>query len=285
MSNPDLTESNMSVYKINPEVIAYLEEFRKKRGLCRENVKVLDWGCGRGQSVIRLRELGYCVMGADIDIGNLENARSLYVKLGLVWEDLLHPLNPDASSPFPNNYFDFVFSEEVIEHVEDLRSTAKELARITAPGGMQLHLYPAHREIVEDHLHMPLIHWLPKNGVRKAVIALAMLLKFCPDWPDTNDKPFKQRLHHYFEYSVKHTHFRAWDQVRRTFFSCGFDIKFVTINNPKLREHPVLQWLSQRRWSRPALNWVLLTFKRVELLGIKRKGNGFADYRNRLIAN
>jgi len=59
VSHPDLTESDMSVYMINPEVIAYLEEFRKMRGLRRENVKVLDWGCGRGQSVIRLRELRY----------------------------------------------------------------------------------------------------------------------------------------------------------------------------------------------------------------------------------
>ncbi len=135
---------------------------------------------------------------------------------------------------------------------------------------MHLHLYPAHREIVEDHLHMPLIHWFPKNRMRKAAIALAMLLKFGPDWPDTTSKPFRARLDCYFDYSVRHTHFRALDEVRQIFYSCGFDVEFVTINNPKLRDHSALRWLSHCRWAHPVLNWALLTFKRVELLGIKR---------------
>ncbi len=270
MAHLDLTEEDMRSYTMNPEVITYLEQFRNKRGLPPEDVNVLDWGCGRGQGVIVLRELGYNVVGADIDIGNLRNARSLYVKLGLKWEELLHPLNADAQSSFPDNHFDFIFSQEVIEHVEDLDSTATELARITRQGGVHLHLYPAHLEIIEDHLHMPLIHWFPKNWMRKAAIALAMLLNFHPDWPESNGKSFRDRLDCYFEYSVKHTFFRARDQVQRVFSSCGFEVLFVTISNPKLREHPALHWLSSRRWTRPLVNWALLTFKRVELLGIKR---------------
>jgi len=270
LAHPDLTEEDMCNYTINPEVITYLERFRKKYRIRQEDVKVLDWGCGRGQSVIVLRELGYNVLGADIDIGNLKNAQSLYVKRGLNWEELLHPLSADAKSSFPDNHFDFIFSQEVIEHVEDLDSTAAELARITAQGGMHLHLYPAHLEIIEDHLNMPLIHWLPKNQFRKAAIALAMLLNFHPDWPGTSGMSFRDRLNCYFEYSVKHTFFRARNQVERIFSLCGFDVLFVTIGNPKLREHPALRWLSNRRWTRPLLNWALLTFKRVELLGIKR---------------
>lgn len=49
----------------------------------------------------------------------------------------------DASSlPFVNNYFDLVFSSNVLEHVEDLDVCLAEMKRVLAPGGVMIHSMP-----------------------------------------------------------------------------------------------------------------------------------------------
>ena len=58
--------------------------------------------------------------------------------------------------PFEDGSFDFVFSTSTLEHVLDLAGAAKELARVTKPDGVNLHLYPRHRVLFEPHTLVPL---------------------------------------------------------------------------------------------------------------------------------
>lgn len=270
MAYYELTETDLASHEMDPEVLAYLERFRVARGLHHGEAKILDWGCGRGQSVIKLCEQGYAAVGVDIDPEQIAHSRALFEAHGLSWQDLLHTHGPNGRLPFSDDQFDFVFSEQVLEHVADLEGALTELARVTGPNGTHLHVYPGHLELLEDHLHMPLIHWFPKNGLRKAAIGLAMVCGMEPDWPDTQGKPWRERLGRYYAYSVAHTHFRPWRRVRRSFARHGFDVRFVTIDNPKLRQHHAIHWLSQQRWSRPIINGLLLTLKRVELLAVRQ---------------
>jgi len=49
----------------------------------------------------------------------------------------------DASSlPFVNDYFDLVFSSNVLEHIEDLSACMAEMKRVLAPGGIMIHSMP-----------------------------------------------------------------------------------------------------------------------------------------------
>jgi hypothetical protein len=48
----------------------------------------------------------------------------------------------------------------------DPDALAAELGRIIAAGGGGMHVFPAKWSIVEPHLHVPIVHWLPKNRLR-----------------------------------------------------------------------------------------------------------------------
>jgi SAM-dependent methyltransferase len=60
--------------------------------------------------------------------------------------------------PFPDDAFDFVFSNSVIEHVGDQRTFAQEIARV----GKSFYVQTPNRQFpIETHLIAPIIHWLP----------------------------------------------------------------------------------------------------------------------------
>lgn len=73
--------------------------------------------------------------------------------------------------PYPDNHFDVLFSNEVIEHVQDDRATAAEMVRVIRPGGRIVMFCPNRWYPVEQHGHYwrgkyhfgntPLINYLP----------------------------------------------------------------------------------------------------------------------------
>ena len=97
---------------------------------------VLDAGCGEGRHCFGCLERGANVVGLDLDFESLRDAavrlRSRAKQLDRVGE-----MNQgDAFQlPYPDATFDRVICSEVMEHVHDYRGAARELARITKPGG------------------------------------------------------------------------------------------------------------------------------------------------------
>ncbi len=67
MFYPKLTEADLVSHEMNPRVLTYLERYCEQHGFDRQHVRILDWGCGRGQSVMKLCEQGYAAVGVDID--------------------------------------------------------------------------------------------------------------------------------------------------------------------------------------------------------------------------
>ncbi|NOZ51522.1 MAG: class I SAM-dependent methyltransferase [Gammaproteobacteria bacterium] len=89
--------------------------------------KLLDVGCGDGSYIRYMQELGWDVKGIDFDPEALSNARAkgLFVQLG----DL-------AQQQFPENTFDVITVNHVIEHVPEPLGLLQESQRILKPGGM-----------------------------------------------------------------------------------------------------------------------------------------------------
>ena len=62
--------------------------------------------------------------------------------------------------PFNNDYFDFIFSSTVIEHVDNPTQVFKESFRVLKPGGFIHFIYPNHHSFFDGHyavFHPPLI--------------------------------------------------------------------------------------------------------------------------------
>jgi len=127
-------------------------------------LRVLDFGCGQGSHVRLLRAAGVECVGADVFYG------------GHDWDDpelaellaagIVHRIPYGGSLPFPDASFDVVFTDQVLEHVEDLAAVMKDLDRVLRRGGRMYHHFPTLETLREAHLGMPLLHRLPPGRAR-----------------------------------------------------------------------------------------------------------------------
>ena len=89
--------------------------------------KMLDLGSALGDSLIAAKKLGWKeIMGVELSEFATKEARKkgLDVKIGTL-----------KSSRFPQNHFDVVTIQDVIEHVEDPVSELKNVQKVLKPGG------------------------------------------------------------------------------------------------------------------------------------------------------
>jgi SAM-dependent methyltransferase len=69
----------------------------------------------------------------------------------------MRPVNEQTGTlPFADNTFDFVFSDQVMEHVQDQQRAFAEIARVMKPGAISLHIFPAKLKPTEAHVFVPL---------------------------------------------------------------------------------------------------------------------------------
>jgi ubiquinone/menaquinone biosynthesis C-methylase UbiE len=104
--------------------------------------RVLDFGCGKGSMVDAYRQNGYEAWGCD-------------VKLDKPGEFLRPIKSGDAALPFPDNYFDFVFSDQVLEHVQEHEVVLSEMHRVMRPKAISLHIFPSKLKPTEAHIFVP----------------------------------------------------------------------------------------------------------------------------------
>ena len=265
-----LTEEEYSQFTLNEEIYRYLEECRQSLGLKKKEMNILDWGCGRGLSVAWLRERGYNAFGVEIEPMTIQHGKAMLESHGHDVSHIISPINDDCIVNYPDNFFHFVFSTQVLEHVENMDLVASEIYRITKPGGYGLHVFPSHHHIIEAHLSMPFVHWLPKNNIRKSAIFLFTLCGIRPYWgEDLKDKSFIDKAITYYEYSIKLTHYRDLPTIRNIFQIKGLSAKSVSINHPVFTKKKLITDLLKISYIRSMIDWAVNNFKTVELFTIK----------------
>ena len=104
--------------------------------------KVLEDGCGVGMYLQHLQPFGGSITGLDYDLERVHHTHGL----GL---DAINAAGEYL--PYPCNHFDLVFSNEVIEHVQDDRLTVSEMVRVLKPGGRLALFCPNLGYPVETH--------------------------------------------------------------------------------------------------------------------------------------
>lgn len=92
-----------------------------------EKGRLLDIGCGNGQFLDRMRQLGWEVVGVEPDGKAVSAARERY-RL-----EVFHGSLEEAK--FPDRYFDAITMNHVIEHVLEPIGLFRECRRVLRPGG------------------------------------------------------------------------------------------------------------------------------------------------------
>jgi SAM-dependent methyltransferase len=116
--------------------------------------RLLDVGCGEGRHCFGALERGARVVGLDLDAASLHaahrplraRARELSGSGAVLRGDAFH-------LPFPDASFDRAICSEVMEHVHDPATAARELASVVRPGGTAAVTVPT---ATSEHLYLRL---------------------------------------------------------------------------------------------------------------------------------
>lgn len=124
--------------------------------------RILDNGCGLGTYLEAFAPFSRQRIGLELEFDRA--AKALPHSEGIIQA-------PAERLPFATGSFDFVLSNEVIEHVEDDGVAMAEMVRVTRPGGRLLIFCPNRYYPVEQHGiywrgqyrfgNIPLVNYLP----------------------------------------------------------------------------------------------------------------------------
>lgn len=114
----------------------------------KKGIKFLDIGCGRGEFLKGFINCG--VNGYAVDQSSA--AKKYCPEAELRNSDL-----ENDGIPYPENFFDVVYSKSVIEHFHYPERLVREMYRVLKPGGLAITLCPAweynYRIYFEDYSH------------------------------------------------------------------------------------------------------------------------------------
>lgn len=198
-----------------------------------KNKVILDMGCGEG---VWLREFAKLtlpgnVYGSEYDSSQVEGIQSMLENATLddrKTDKLLQiPLNnivncPGESLTFKDNFFDIVFHNEVLEHVQDDLQTLKECFRVLDEQGYLVFFTPNRGWPFETHGiflnnkyiwgNIPLLPWLPGFIYKK----------FAPHVRNYSNKDIKNLIKNSGGEIIYHSHvFPGFDGLVRRFGIVG----------------------------------------------------------------
>jgi len=117
------------------------------------------WG---GEIVAAGRTKGFNIFGVEAFYKG-GNSKEIAQKNGLLGQTVFELID-GSIIPFEDEHFDFVISNQVFEHVENIDHVLKEIIRILKPDGYFLVLFPAREVIREGHCGIPMAHWFPRDS-------------------------------------------------------------------------------------------------------------------------
>lgn len=157
-----------------------------------KSVSILDVGCGDGRLIAFLCKMlrtyrpgleisfyGFDVADSRIQEADFfEGTRRLLEREvpGVDWRSRLRMIGSRDRWPYPDASFDWVISNQVLEHVHDHTFVLSEVARVLKPGGRSAHVFPVRENVVEAHIQIPGSHWIhdPKR-LRRYIRAMTAL--------------------------------------------------------------------------------------------------------------
>ena len=121
-------------YFVNPVRFAYfMEILQQERFGDVPGKRLLDVGCGGGYLCEEFAKAGLDVTGIDPSLNTIKAAGKHAIWSGL---SIDYQEGRAEAIPFGDSSFDYVSCCDVLEHVDDIKSTISEIARVLKPGGV-----------------------------------------------------------------------------------------------------------------------------------------------------
>ncbi|MDH3216250.1 MAG: class I SAM-dependent methyltransferase [Candidatus Krumholzibacteria bacterium] len=187
-------------------------------------LRILDMGCGNGYLIAYLqRELSRErtgiepeMYGFDVDDSAVQDpaffAETLRFLAGefssIDWSTRLATLKTSDEWPYPDGFFDFVVSNQVMEHVRDHDLAFAQIRRVLKDSGISVHLFPLKYVLYETHLNLPCVHWISNSDL------LVSYIKGCSRIGLGNFKSHRLRSGNTLtldEYAAKHADYMTYE--------------------------------------------------------------------------
>lgn len=169
--------------------------------------RILDFGSGTGELVVRMNVLGHRATGIDLHVPHLRLARILAEENGLDPSIFVH--NEEPRLPFEDGEFGIVTLFSVLEHLSDdvLEWLLPELQRICS--GVVFVLVPNRLKVRDDHTGLAFAPWMPRW----------LATRYIKLWGHRHQ-------YHISDDGSWDVHFRWFRQVVDPFRDAGFTLEF-----------------------------------------------------------
>ena len=161
--------THLHIYAIINTTITYKLRFNKSN-----TIRILDIGCGKGILLSTLLkelppkhpDLKIEFYGLDVDDSRIQEKDYFKKTIDLLnqtaisfeWNNNLKLIHSEDHWPFEDNFFDIIFSNQVLEHVFNQRLFFDEIRRTIQEEGYSFHLFPLKHYFYEGHLLIPFVH-------------------------------------------------------------------------------------------------------------------------------
>ncbi len=125
-------------------------------------LKILDHGCGSGLKTMFLYANGFTSaygVNVNFDVNHLNKIVNLIFK----FKDTRFIQTDGKTLPFDTNYFDFILSCQVVEHLQEevVDLYYSEEGRVLKSGGIAYHQVPHSFVPYDSHSRLWFAHWMP----------------------------------------------------------------------------------------------------------------------------